>query len=841
MRLLFALLLLASVAWPASKFVSLRVVPVQATLQGARASQQFLAIAGYDDGTERDVTTEVEWRLSKPALAKFVSPARVVPVADGSLTLTAFLSGREAASTLKITAAALVQPVSFRREIAGILTKRSCNSATCHGGVKGQGGFKLSAGALYPADDYDWITKGGGYQVLTAEIKGERIPRINRADPAKSLLLLKPTAAIAHGGGKRFETDSEDYRMILEWVRSGAPYRATSMSERSRLGGAAAEVQLVRLELFPSMAILPISGEHRLLVTAHFSDGQTEDFTHQALYTANDGEVASVSGSGLVSAKKFGETSVLVRAGGQVASASIGVIGPPLSAYPAVTRNNFIDDYVFAKLRKFQIVPSDLADDAEFLRRVCLDLAGVLPPPQRVREFRAGRDPQKREKVIDTLIASPEFVDYWTFRFADLFRVSIFGNGLSPKWMEEYWEWIRANIQNNRPYDEVARERIAVEGYKPPSRHFLPYNQIGTPNEAMAEEVRVFLGRRLDCAQCHNHPYENWSQDQFWGMAAFFSRMFRMGQIVVDHPADMDLGTRDVDASMALLHPRTKAVVKPALLDNSPVNLTPGGNPRQELARWMTSNPYFAEAAVNRIWGYFFARGIVDPVDDFRSTNPPTHPELLAALAKDFREHGHDLRRLMKTIVSSRTYQLSHRPNPTNRDDVTNYSRYLARGLDAEVLLDAVADVTGIPETFSTAITEGATVGQAPAGTRAVQLRDPDTFFSRFLELYGRSNRGAVPERNNKPNLSQAMHVLAGATYVDRLSRPDSRLAKLLASGVGDDQIFTDFYLAALSREPAAVELQQLKTILAQRGDREAGLREFVWALISSREFAENH
>ena len=832
MRIPFALLLLASIAWPASKFVSLRVVPVQATLQGARASQQFLAIAVYDDGSERDVTTEVEWRLSKPALAKLASPARVVPVADGSLTLTAVLSGREAASTLKIADAALAQPVSFRSEIAGILTKRSCNSAICHGGVKGQGGFKLSAGALYPADDYDWITKGGGYQVLTAEIKGERIPRINLADPAKSLLLLKPTAAIAHGGGKRFETGSEDYRIILEWVRSGAPYRATS---------AAAEVQLSRLELYPSMAMLPTHGEHRLLVTAHFSDGHTEDFTHQALYTVNDGEVASVSGSGLVSAKKLGETSVLVRAGGQVASASIGVIGPALSAYPAVPRNNFIDDHVFAKLRKLQIAPSDLADDSEFLRRVCLDLAGVLPPPPRVREFLASRDPQKREKVIDALIASPEFVDYWTFRFADLFRVSIFGNGLSPKWMEEYWEWIRANIQNNRPYDEIARERIAVEGYKPPSRHFLPYNQIGTPNEAMAEEVRVFLGRRLDCAQCHNHPYENWSQDQFWGMAAFFSRMFRMGQIVVDHPADMDLGTMDVDASMALLHPRTKAVVKPALLDNSPVNLTPGGNPRQELARWMTSNPYFAEAAVNRIWGYFFARGIVDPMDDFRSTNPPTHPELLAALAKDFREHGHDLRRLVKTIVSSRTYQLSHRPNPTNRDDVTNYSRSLARGLDAEVLLDAVADVTGIPETFSTAITEGATVGQAPAGTRAVQLRDPDTFFSRFLELYGRSNRGAVPERNNKPNLSQAMHVLAGATYVDRLSQPNSRLAKLLASGAGDEQIFTDFYVAALSREPAADELQQLKTILAQRGDREAGLREFVWALISSREFAENH
>lgn len=831
MRLLFALLLITNAAWSA-RVVSLRTVPAQASLKGARASQQFLAIAKYSDGTERDVTAEVEWRLSKPALAKFISPARVAPSADGSLTLTAVLSGNQAKSSLTIEDAAATQPVSFRREISAILTKRGCNGATCHGGVKGQGGLKLSANALYPADDYEWITKGGGYQVLTAEVKGERIPRINLANPDKSLLLLKPTGATPHGGGKRFEADSEDYNTILGWIRSGAPYST---------GDAAAEAKLSRLELFPSMAIMPLEAEHRLLVTAHFSDGHMEDYTHQALYSVNDGEVASVSAGGVVSARRLGETSILVRAAGQLASVGVGVIGPPVPDYPKTPRDNFIDEYVFDKLRNFQIVPSGLSGDSEFLRRVCLDLTGTLPPPQRVRDFLAATDPRKREAVIDALIASPEFVDYWTFRFADLFRVSIFGNGLSPKWMAEYWEWIRANIESDRPYDQVARERIAVEGYKPPSRHFLPYNQIGTPADAMAEEVRVFMGRRLDCAQCHNHPYENWSQDQFWGMAAFFSGMFRMGQVVVDHPTNMDLGSKDVGGSMELLHPRTKAVVKPALLDNSPLKITGDGNPRQELARWMTSHPYFAEAAVNRIWGYFFARGIVDPVDDLRSTNPPTHPELLAALAADFRGRGYSLRRLMKTIVSSRTYQLSHQPNATNRQDVTNYSRSLSRGLDAEVLLDAVADVTGIPETFSTAITDGATVGQAPAGTRAIQLRDPDTFFSRFLELYGRSNRGAVPERNNKANLSQAMHVLAGATYAERLSRPNSRLAKLLQSGAPDEKIFSEFYLAALSRPPSGDEVQELKTILSQRGDREAGLREFVWALISSREFAENH
>jgi hypothetical protein len=831
MRLLCAFLLAAAAAWPAAKIVSIRTVPERVRLNGARSSQQFLAIAEFSDGAQQDVTDQAEWRLSNPALAKFVALARLAPSADGAVTLTATFSGLQGKSAVTIANAAVAQPLTFRREILAILTTRGCNSATCHGGVKGQGGFKLSANALYPADDYDWIVKGGGYQVLTAEVKGERIPRIDKTNPAQSLLLRKPTMEAPHGGGKRFAKDSEDYRTILGWIRDGAPYGSRSASE----------ARLVKLELFPPIAILSENSRHGLLATAHFSDGHTEDYTHQALYTPVDGEVASVTAGGTISAKRRGETTILVRAAGQVASAGVGVIGPPIENYPQVARANFIDDFVFQKLRKFQIIPSDLSTDSEFLRRVCLDLTGTLPPPARTREFLAGRDPHKREKVIDALIGSPEFVDYWTFRFADLFRVSIFGNGLSPKWMEEYWEWIRNNIETNRPYDQVARERIAVEGYKPPSRHFLPYNQIGTPADAMAEEVRVFMGRRLDCAQCHNHPYENWSQDQFWGMAAFFSRMFRMGQVVVDHPTDMDLGTKDVGGSMDLLHPRTKAVVKPAVLDNSPLAITAENNPRRELARWMTSHPYFAEAAVNRIWGYFFARGIVDPVDDFRSTNPPTHPELLAALAKDFRDHGYDLRRLMKTIVSSRTYQLSHLPNATNRDDVSNFSRSLSRGVDAEVLLDAVADVTGVPETFSTAITEGATVGQAPAGTRAIQLRDPDTFFSRFLELYGRANRGAVPERNNKPNLSQALHVLAGATYIDRLGRPHSRLAKLLEAGATDEAIFTEFYLAALARPPADDEVRELKTILAQRGDRAAGLREFVWALLSSREFAENH
>ena len=598
---------------------------------------------------------------------------------------------------------------------------------------------------------------------------------------------------------------------------------------------------LAALEVYPPLATMPVAGSRRLLVTARFSDGHTEDFTNQLLFSSNNGEVATVSADGVVSGKALGETAILIRAAGQVASVGVGVIGPVIAQYPVVARGNFVDDSILAKLRKFQIVPSAIAGDAEFLRRVCLDLTGTLPPPERVREFVALRDPGKREKVVDALIGSPEFVDYWTFRFSDIFRVAIFANGLTPKFSQKYWEWIRENVATNRPYDEVARERLSAQGYGAASRHFIPYNQIGPAADVMAEEVRVFMGRRLDCAQCHNHPYENWSQDQFWGMAAFFGRLFKAGPVVFDHPTNMDFSSKDVDGKIELLHPRTKAPVAPVLLDSSPLALKADGNPRKDLARWMTSHPYFAEASVNRIWGYFFGRGIVDPVDDFRSTNPATHPELLAALAADFQKSGYNLRHLMKSIVLSRTYQTAHAPNATNATDVTNYSHSLSRAIDAEVLLDAVVAVTGVPETFATAVTDGRAVGQAPANTRAINLKDPDMYFSRFLELYGRPSRGAIPERSGKPNLGQALHMLAGATYVERLSAPGSRLRGLLDRGAADAAIFEEFYLAALGRGADAGELAELKQLVGQRGDREAALREFVWALISSREFAENH
>ena len=820
-----------TMAQGAPKIVKLQTIPPAVNLTGAAAGQQFLAIATDTDGSQTDVTAEAHWAVSNPALAE-LKGTRITARGDGALNLTAEWQGVTGKSAVKISGSAIARPFQFSRDIGSILTKRGCNSSACHGGVKGRGGLKLSANALFPKDDYEWITKGGAYEVLTSEIKGERVPRVNVKDPASSLLLRKPVMSVPHGGGKRIETDSDDYRALLSWIEKGAPYGAGADGQSPRLA---------RLEVYPALTTIPVAGAHHLLVTAWFSDGHSEDFTNQVLFSSSNLDVAQVSATGLVTGKALGETAIMIRAAGQLASAAVGVIGPPLAKYPALPHGNFIDEAVFAKLKRFNIVPSDVADDAAFLRRVCLDLTGTLPPPGRVREFVTMHDAHKREKVVDALIGSPEYIDYWTFRFSDIFRVSIFANGLTPKFSQKYWEWIRDNLAVNRPYDEVARERLSAQGYSAASRHFIPYNQIGPAGDVMAEEVRVFFGRRLDCAQCHNHPYENWSQDQFWGMAAFFGQLFKAGPVVFDHPTNMDFGSKDVEGSTALMHPRTKLAVKPVLLDSSPLPLRGDENPREQLARWMTSHPYFAEASVNRIWGYFFGRGIVDPVDDFRSTNPPTHPELLAALAKDFEANHYDLQHLMKTIVLSHTYQMSYRNNSTNKADVTNYSHSLPRALDAEVLLDAVVAVTGVPETFATAVSEAGAVGQAPARTRAINLKDPDMYFSRFLELYGRPNRGAIPERSGKPNLGQALHMLAGAAYVDRLSAPQSRLRNLLDRGASDADIFDDFYMAALGRSPDRDEVAELSELVSKRGDRPAALREFVWALISSREFAENH
>ena len=827
----------------AASLVAVRLIPSEAVLRGRNASQQFLVIGKFTDGRERDLTGRTEFSLSADGTARLGDAGRVFAKSDGEIELTASVDGNTAKAVIRVEGSQQDRPFSFARDIGGILTRRSCNSSGCHGGVKGQAGFKLSANALHAREDYKWIVEGGVFQVLTSESGGPKTPRVNVDKPEASLLLQKATMAVAHGGGPRFDTASDDYQTILDWIKNGAPY-----GDEGGDDGSGKLPKLTDLKVLPANSVLRPGEEQRLLVTAHFSDGHTEDFTHQVLYETSDSAVASVGPSGLIEARKPGETAVLIKAAGRTARTGVGVIAEPRPDYPGVPRNNFIDEQVFAKLRKFNIVPSELSSDSEFLRRVCLDLTGRLPPRKRVQEFLASRDPRKREKLIEALLASPEYIDYWTFRFADLFRVAVFPVGINTKWSQAYWEWIRDAIARDRPYSEVASERIAAQGYSAPSRHYLPYLVLPPAHDMMGEEVRVFMGRRLDCAQCHDHPYENWSQDQFWGLSAFFGPMFKLGgnpaSVIFDHPGGKEVAP-DVASprELRVIHPRTHEEVQPTLLDGTVIPYTEHTFPRRELAKWMTSHPYFAEAAVNRMWSLFFGRGFVNPVDDFRSTNPPSHPELLRLLATDFADHGYRLKRLIRLIVNSRTYQLSSATNDTNQADRMNYSHTLPRPLDAEILLDAITDVTGVPETFSLSLPGAAARkgGKAPRGTRAVELKETDIYYSRFLDLYGRPNRFSVPERDATPKLSQALHMLAGSTYNDKLWAEGSRVYDLYHRGTSDAKIIKELYLTALSRPPSKQEVRDLKALIAATPTRQQALQDLQWAILSSREFAENH
>ncbi len=809
--------------------MSLRVVPERVTLWGTRASQCFVVLGTFADGRERDLTTQTRLSISDPRLASLDPAGRVAALANGELELKAELGNRVATARVRVERSKESPSFSFARDIGRILTQRGCNATTCHGSVKGQKGFKLSLGALYPREDYDWIVEGGIYEVLTAEQTKPRKPRIDRQKPEASLLLLKATGADSHGGGERFAAGSADYQEILNWIKQGALYGEDSRHKTPHI---------TRLEIEPQHVVLDAAGKRQLLVTAILSDGRRQDMTDKVLYASNNKEVARVTQDGRVEAVRSGETAVILRAAGQFATVGVGVIGQAAADYPPIKGRNFIDDHVFAKLRKLRIVPAPLSGDEEFLRRVCLDLTGTLPPPERVRAFAADSDPAKRDKLIEVLLDSPQFVDFWTYRFADLFRVN--HTSLQKlKRTHSHLEWVRLSIAGNKPYDQIARERIAAQGYGGPTSHVYRVGDFIMPQELMAEEVRVFGGVRLECAQCHNHPFEAWSQDQFWGLAAFFAQLTVVGNdndgLLIDFPAEGGRKSPKVGT-----HPRTKQPVKPTFLDGSePANADPA-DLRMTFARWMTApeNPFFAKAAVNRMWGYFFGRGIVDPVDDFRSTNPPTHPELLEELAQRFKEHKYDLKYLIRTVVQSRTYQLSGETNATNRADETNYARSRARALDAVVLLDAISRVTGVEEKF----VWHAFVGGGPTapGMRAVDLV-PEIAPCRFLDAYGRPNRQALPERTNQPNLAQALHMLAGPTYTEKIAQKGGRVDRLIESTASNQQAIEELYLTALGRLPTQRERTELHELIRRQPTRREALESLAWALLSSREFAYNH
>jgi hypothetical protein len=824
------LLLAGTAAIPSHdpELLSLRVAPVDIRLMGGDASQRLVVLGVYSDGFERDVTALSRIQVQNPSVATLVKGTSLTPRADGNTVVTADLGGHSAQAAVLVEESRRTRPFSFSRDIGGILTKRGCNASECHGGVKGRGGFKLSLDVLHPREDYRWIVEGGNYQVLSVEAAKPIKPRVSTETPKDSLLLLKPTASVPHGGGTRFGLDSPDYQTIQDWVRSGAPYEEVG------------EARIERLEILPGSMTLEPKGTRQLLVTAHLAGGGSQDVTSQVRYSAANSDVVRVGVQGRVEALSPGATTILVRAPGHVANLRVGVVGDLVTDYPRIPENNLIDRHVLAQLKKLHVVPSNLSSDEEFLRRVCLDLTGTLPPPARVQEFLEGRDPQKREKLIDTLLETPEYIDYWTYRFADLYRVS-YGSTGTPAHAYAYWAWIRDSITENKPYDQMALERLSAQGHDGPSRHFLPNGEAGRGEEMMPEEMRVYLGQRLDCAQCHHHPFEKWSQEQFWGLAAFFGRISRTewvseGAIVIfDDPSGRVPDYGETEDTVKVLHPRTGEEVTPMFPDGSPLSAERSFDPRLAFAEWMVSHPDFSRTIVNRMWAYMMGRGIVDPVDDFRSSNPPTHPQLLDALAQDFVDHGYDLKHLLRRIARSRTYQLSARSNPTNKNDLVNYSHRRPRGLDGEILLDALSSVTGVPEEF-----KNSWMGAAPAGTRAIHLQVPDLHLSRFLTVHDRPTRKSLPERKNEASLRQALHLLVGETYQEKISSPGSHLDQLLKGQESDHEILEELFLRSLSRYPTPSEGAELQRVVTAKSSRREAFEDVLWALVTSREFARN-
>ena len=699
--------------------------------------------------------------------------------------------------------------VTFLRDVAPILNKAGCTAGACHGAAKGKNGFKLSLRGYDPQFDYE---------SLLYDLAGRRF---NRADPGRSLMLAKPSQEVAHGGGRRFAKDSDYYKTIYNWISQGVSY------------GDPAKDTVVELRAEPAEILMSKPGETTSLkVMVRYPDDQLRDVTRETAIESNVPDVARVESDTsldmpLIRGERVGEATLLLRYQGKFAAIPVTVLNPKQGfVWKPLPQHNYIDRLVDAKLERLKIQPSVPTDDATFLRRVSLDLTGRLPSPESVRAFLADGKPSraKRAAMIDELIASPEYVDHWTVKWSDLLQSS--RKYLGEKGAYEFQHWIREAIASNRPYDRFVRELLTARGssYDNPAANYFRVTREAKP--AMEKTTQVFLGVRMVCAQCHDHPFERWTQNQYYQMSAFFSAVgiragYEVGEeIVFDQRADYEMK-----------HPRDGRVMKPQfMLASSHAPVPDNAQRRDAFADWLTSkdNPFFAKAIANRMWSYFLGKGIIDPVDDIRASNPPSNPALLDALTKDFVDHDFDLRHLMRTIVSSRAYQASIVTNEWNANDRDNFSHAIPRRLSAEELMDAVSSAAGARPRFP----------EVPENTSASQLVDPHIGREGFLDVFGRPARDSSCEceRRSDFSLPQALNLVNGKTISDAVADSKGRVAKLILSGKSDAAIVDDLYLAALSRLPTQEERQRGVAYLsnAARGSR---VQDLLWALLNSKAF----
>jgi hypothetical protein len=791
----------------------LRLLPEAVRLSGPHARQRLLVEAWDGRAFVGDHSTEAKVSSDNPGVVRVEQDGTLVPTGNGLAMISATCRGKTVTTCVSVEDFDLESTRSFRNHVEPVLTKQGCNSGACHGAAAGKNGLRLSLRGYAPELDYE---------VLTRQALGRRIVP---AAPAESLMLLKPSGALAHGGGVRFTPGSHDYRVLAEWIADGMPPPGSN------------DPRVVALRVLPGSVRLAPGQTQQVLVQSVSSDGRVDDVTHWAKFSTTDETAARVDDSGRIHVVGRGEAAISVWYSSAVARLTVtspqAAIDP--SVFSAAARNNPIDERNLAKLELLGIPPSPDAGDAAFLRRAYLDATGTLPPTEQANAFLADRSPSKRQALVDRLLQSPEYVDYWTYKWSDLFLVS--STKLGPQGVWSFHRFLRRAVEQNQPWDQLARSLLTARGsnLQNGSAGFFVLHR--DPIDLAESTSMAFLGLSLTCARCHNHPLEKWTQDQYYGFASLFSRVqlkdgTAAGEVIVTTAADGEI-----------LHPRRGAAMPPRPLDASEMSPDSRQDRREVLARWLTApeNPYFARAIVNRVWANFFGRGLIHPEDDLRATNPPSDEPLLDWLVADFVAHRFDLKHLIRTIMTSAVYARSSVPVAGNEADAKFLSHYPVKRLPAEVLLDAVSSVAGVPTPFS----------GYPSGWRSLQLPD-SKIESRFLEAFGRPVRESTCscERSSEPSMAQALHLANGTTINEKLSSDTGAVARQAGSARSDAEILEHLYLAALSRRPNAEEVRRMLTLLAtpsgldakQRAQaRRQAIEDLYWAVLTSREFLFNH
>ncbi len=783
-------------------FSGLEVYPAELTLGSIRDARRVLVTGITTDGQRIDLTGQASLTSAAPNFS-IGTDGYLTPVSGGEGKLLVEAGGLKGEIPVRVTATDPM-PIDFIRDVNPLLSKIGCNQGTCHGSANGKNGFKLSLRG------YDALYD---YRALIDDISGRRF---NRSEPSQSLMLLKPTQGVPHEGGFLFDEESRIYQTLEQWIAEGCNFRADS-------------ARVVGVEIYPPTPLLQLRhDQQQLIVIAKYADGSTRDVTRDATFETSNFEVATVSKTGMITAVQRGEAAALVRYEGNYAAAPISILGNR-DGYQWVPQPeyNIIDGLVNAKLQRMKILPSGMASDTEFLRRVTLDLVGVPPTIEEVTAFEndTTETQAKRAAKVEQLLAGPGYVEHWTLKWSDLLlnrRKTVTERGV---WA--FRNWIRQAIATNKPYEQFAAELITANGntFENPAANY--FRIAREPKLVMENMTQVFLGTRFNCNQCHDHPFERWTQRQYYDLAAYFADVGRRPM------PDGDEFIFTMGAPTAVVNPDTNQAASPKFPFEHSGAIDAGAARREQLAQWLTAkeNPYFAKSIVNRYWSYFFGRGIIDPVDDIRASNPASNPELLDALTKDFIEHNHDLKRLIRLICSSVTYQRSLDANVWNEDDTANFSHALPRRLAAEQLYDSIIQATGAPRALP----------GVPAGFRAAELPDPQVEVA-FLDMFGRAPRESPCEceRTSDVSLGQTLNMVNGSTIGDAIAHPQGIVARSIAAGATSDRLIETIYLSVLCRKPAPEELTQAQAYFAAAGSPKEAAEDLMWALINSPGFLFN-